>query len=544
MHMLALLFSLLPADAQALPTAIREVTLYSSSALVRRSGTLAGPGEYLIAGLPACLDPNNVRVRCEGGDVVNVETRERLQQVLANERLQALREAVKAISREQQLAHDEGDVLAEQAMHLEHMRASEEAAHAREVASGRPNVEAWTANFEFLSRKTGEVSRKQRENAWKQEELALRAAEAVKALGEAQSQGAVKVYDVRVTVEARGQAALDLEYLVSDTGWQPAYDLRAQKTLDKVELAYRAKVWQRTGEDWNEVALSLSTAQPQVGAQGPEPVPQWISMELPGERPMAVMSRAAPAEERAKYADKDMPGAAAPASPPPRPFASVESEGLSVRFQLPKPATIQSRGEPTTLLVGNAELEIQAERHCVPALDTTVWLRAKARNSSPWTMLPGTAAVFFGADYLGPAQIGTVQPGQELVLHLGADPALTVKREQIEDQSKGPGFLSSRASEVKSWRVHLENHGALGAAADGSVEVILRESLPRPRDERVEVELSKSSQKESDLVRWKQDRAERGIHTWMLRVPAGEKGVDLVWQRTITFPKGLQIAIE
>jgi uncharacterized protein (TIGR02231 family) len=180
----------------------------------------------------------------------------------------------------------------------------------------------------------------------------------------------------------------------------------------------------------------------------------------------------------------------------------------------------------------------------VPALDTTVWLRGRARNTSPWTLLPGTAAVFFGADYLGPAEIGTVQPGQELVLHLGADPGLSVVREQTEDLSKEPGFLSSSSSDVKSWRVHLENHGAPGAAADGSVEVILREALPRPRDGRVEVEISRSSQPESDLVRWKQDREERGIHTWVLRVPLGEKGIDLVWQRTIHFPKGALITVE
>jgi len=45
-------------------------------------------------------------------------------------------------------------------------------------------------------------------------------------------------------------------------------------------------------------------------------------------------------------------------------------------------------------------------------------------------------------------------------------------------------------------------------------------------------------------VRWKQEREERGIHTWMLKVPAGEKGLDLVWQRTITFPKGMRIAVD
>ena len=542
--MLALLLSLVPLQAQSLATTIREVTLYSGTALVRRSAAIPASGQYLVQGLPACIDPNNVRVRCDGGAVVNVETRERLQPGLANERLQALREALKATSREQQLAADEGDTLKEQAMHLEHMRASEESAHAREVASGRSNVEAWTANFEFLAKKTSEVSHAQRENAWKQEELSARAAEAAQALGEAQAQGAVKVYDVRISILERGPATLDLEYLVSNAGWQPSYDLRAHKTLDQVELVYRAKVWQQTGEDWNEVALALSTAQPQIGAQGPEPTPQWISMELPDSRSGAILSRAESADQRGTSADKDAGESNTPNNPNVRLAAAVENQGLSVRFQLQKPATIQSRDEPTTLLVGNATLAIQAERQCVPALDTTVWLRGKAKNTSAWTMLPGTAAVFFGADYLGPAQIGTVQPGQELVLHLGADPALIVKREQIEDQSKGPGFLSSRSSDVKSWRVHLENHGALGAAADGSIEVILRESLPRPRDERVEVELSKISEKESDLVRWKQDREERGIHTWVLRVPAGEKGLDLVWQRTITFPKGLRLAFE
>jgi len=538
--MLNLLLALCCADPTPLPTTIREVTLYSDTALVRRGGTLSLGGEYVIQGLPACLDPNNVRLRCEGGDVVDVQTRERLQPALPSERLQALREKHKQLARELQLAQDESEALKQQAQHLERMRAAEAAPRSGEDGKARPSVEAWSANFEFLARKTAEVSRAQRQNVWKQEEITERLATAQKELGEAQAQGAVKVYDVRVSVEAPGAATLELEYLVSNTGWQPVYDLRAEKSLDKVDLAYRAKVWQQTGEDWNEVALALSSARPQIGAQGPEPLAGWVGIEesrnpaSPGYSGRKLRNK-----KEGKAALDEMSDAEAL-----RPFAAVESEGLSVRFQLPAPATILSRPEPTTLLVGAARLAIQAERQCVPALDTTVWLRGKAKNSSPWTLLPGTAAVFFGADYLGTAQIGVVQPGQELTLHLGADPGLTVKREQTEDMSKGPGFLSSTSSDTKSWRVHFENHGTLGAAPDGSVEVIVREVLPRPRDERIEVELSKSSQPESDLARWKQDREERGIHTWVLRVPTGEKGIDLLWQRTIQFPKGALITIE
>src|SRR5206468_9066252 len=103
-------------------------------------------------------------------------------------------------------------------------------------------------------------------------------------------------------------------------------------------------------------------------------------------------------ERRAAADDKSAPAAEAPE---PRPFASVESQGLSVHFKLAKKETVQSRDEPTTVLVGTGELSIAPERVCVPALDTTVWLRARAKNTSPWVLLPGSAAVFFGADYLG-----------------------------------------------------------------------------------------------------------------------------------------------
>jgi uncharacterized protein (TIGR02231 family) len=158
-------------------------------------------------------------------------------------------------------------------------------------------------------------------------------------------------------------------------------------------------------------------------------------------------------------------------------------------------------------------------------------------------LLPGPAAVFFGNDYFGEAQIGSIQPGQELTLHLGADPAVTVEREQIEDLVKEPGFLSSRASKIDAWRVRLENHGAVGANPDGSIDVIVRESLPKSKDERVEVKLSKAEPAPSDAERWKQDRADKGFVTWTLRVPR-DGHQDLVWQTTITHPKDVVLVRE
>ena len=51
--MLALLLLVGALDATPLPTRIQDVTVYGSTALVHRAGTVAESGSFLLAGLPA-----------------------------------------------------------------------------------------------------------------------------------------------------------------------------------------------------------------------------------------------------------------------------------------------------------------------------------------------------------------------------------------------------------------------------------------------------------------------------------------------------------
>jgi uncharacterized protein (TIGR02231 family) len=540
--MLSAFFLVLVADPTVVSSKIEDVTLYGSTALVHRTARVGGSGVFVVRGLPQAMDPNNVRVRCAGGDVVSVEVRDRLQETVPNERVQSIRERLKILGRELQAARDEVEVQKAMGEHLAALLRQDQGTHRSDVSSGKPDPTAWAQNYEFLAKKIAENKAAQREAQWKADEKLQDHQETEREIGRLSGTGGVTVRDVIVDVAAERESTLDVEYFVNGTGWQPSYDLRAASDLSKVELAYRAKIWQRTGEDWNDVAIALSTAQPQRGAQGPEPKPIWISIAQPNAHVLGYAgdvveeSRAARLAEKKASADsleRDDDATKAP-------FADVEKQGLSVRFKLARRESVESREQPTTVLVGRADLSVAAERHCTPALDPTVWLRGRTKNTSEWTLLPGNAAVFLGADYLGLAQIETVQPGQELTLHLGADPGVTVERTQIEDQAKGPGFLSSRASKVESWRIHLENHGTLTNAKDGSVDVYVRESLPRSRDERVEVELTKSDPKVSKDDRWKQDLEEKGIQTWIVHVPKSGNA-NILFQTTITHPKGVEL---
>src|SRR5262249_48389906 len=61
-----------------------------------------------------------------------------------------------------------------------------------------------------------------------------------------------------------------LNYLVDSATWKPQYKFRAAKDKDPVQVEYLAAVLQQTGEEWGNVDVTLSTAQPLLNAAPPE----------------------------------------------------------------------------------------------------------------------------------------------------------------------------------------------------------------------------------------------------------------------------------
>lgn len=529
-------------DPITLDSRIRDVTVYGASALVTRTARVeTASGRYLITGLPWSLDPANVRVRADGADVIGIELGERHVPAAPDERLGELRARMRGLERELRALQDENGLLDQVSAHLGRLLAVDEKEHGRDVREGRANAEAWAANLKFLASELASTKTQLRENAWKTEEVSASMDDLRRELAALPSQAGIDVRELLVDlVGAPGAAAsLEIEYVVQNAGWQPLYDLRAARDGKSVELGYRAQVWQQSGEDWSDVELALSTSEPLRGAQGPDPRPLWLRIIDP--RPPASARLAADDGEvstrKLGYLEERADRAAAG----PRPFAEVESQGLSARFRLARRETIESRQQPTTVLIGQSRLAASPEYFAVPSLDTSVWLRGRTLNTSPWILLPGRASVYFGADFIGHASLALVQPKQEFTLHLGADPALKVERIQKENLSEGAGVFSSNATRTETWLVRLQNNGAAAVLADGRAVVHLREAMPRTTDERLEFELVRASAKSSQLERWKKDLTEQGIHTWVLEVPRNGTA-ELTYTTRVTFPEGMQVA--
>ncbi|HTF89920.1 MAG TPA: mucoidy inhibitor MuiA family protein [Planctomycetota bacterium] len=549
MHTLALaLLAFQAPDARPLSTTIRDVTVFADRALVHRTVQIpAGGGSFVVSGLPLSADPEQVRVRCSGGDVTNVDVTEARAPAMADARREELRRQLVELGRDEASMEDERRILEASVAAVSEMMTLGSNASKPEVITGKLDVAAWSSDQDALLSRLRQQKKALRDLQERREEAMRRKQELQNALGAADVAGGVVGRQVKLEVIAAAAVMLEVEYVVSNAGWHPTYDLRAAADAKSVELVYRADVYQRSGEDWNDVDVSLSTAQPQVGAQGPEPQAAWVSLINPrapaGSVELKDYEKEASGDEY--YLGRGDAKDAAPRppaeAPAPRPFASVESQGLSVRFHLPKHETLPSRPEPTRVLVAEESLKVTSEYFCTPALDLNVWLRGKAVNTTAWTILPGRAAVYFGADFLGHADLAAVQPGEELTLHLGRDPGLTLERVQTEDLAKQPGVFGSRTTQVDGWRVKIKNTGALVVGPDGSATVFVREALPRATDDRIKVELADAKPEPSTDARWKKDRDEQGFVTWAVKVPRGGE-TQITWRVKLSFPEGLLIA--
>ena len=77
---------------------------------------------------------------------------------------------------------------------------------------------------------------------------------------------------ITITVDVNncsGNVDLQFSYVVSDATWTPSYDIRVATADNQMTISYFAEITQRSGEDWKECDMFLSTSNPAIGSSPP-----------------------------------------------------------------------------------------------------------------------------------------------------------------------------------------------------------------------------------------------------------------------------------
>lgn len=536
-----------------LESAITEVTVYPQGGQVTRQGkaTVDAPGEHALCfvGLPMQLDASSFRatgIGPAGTRILSVESRREFHETAPEESLTRLREEIEQLQRAIVLLDERNGLLAKQEQWLDTLGEQSARSLAWGLARGTAKPEDASGLLTYTDAESQRLAAARqevlRQRAETQRTLDARQRELTRLSGAYQPDRLTAV--VRIETAAAGEVTVNLSYLVYGAEWRPRYDARVDVGAAQVLLSQQALVTQNTGEDWPQVALSLSTARPSAAVRLPdEPDPWYLDVYQPVPPPqpaMAALKRArtqmpfgGAAEGLDTMAASMAVGAAeVQARNMAMATAQVEQSGAAQVFHIGGRSDVPSDGSPHTLGIGAYDLPCRLEYIAEPVISEGAHLRAVPRNTSGTVLLPGEMYVFHagaaGDEYVGATHLELTAQDADLTLYLGIDDNISVKRELIERDTEKGNILQTGIRRVTvGYRVTLANRTGTPQ------HVILKDRLPVPRHERIKI-------KPLDFRPQPTSKTKLEQITWDMQLNSGEER-KIEWRFTIEAPADLNV---
>ncbi|WP_241069357.1 mucoidy inhibitor MuiA family protein [Achromobacter insuavis] len=542
--LLAVAIATLPglAAAAGLASSIGAVTVYQDRAVVTRAASSdlpAGEHELVLEKLPASLQENSLQVSAKSSGqatLLDVRVRDAFQADTANERVKQLEDQIRKIEGQQAALDDEAAVLDNQRELVAMMQRG-----ATEPAKDgpRPTLDELKAiqalSADTLSRTLAGLRRV----AEQRDDLERQLSAAQGELGQLQGQlnRRTKTVTLRVNLARAGKLDLNVSYAVAGARWTPSYDARLRPADRSVDLGYFGVIRQNTGEDWNNVKLTLSTARPALGGGAPKLNPWIIDVAAPPPPMPAPVAAAAPAmrpEPRARQSPKAAyaemaAGDMAPVLEEAKvSTAEVQSEATSASFQIRTPATLPSDNSTQRVAIASAKLPATLQYQSTPALREAAFLTALANNNTEYPFLAGTLNTFLDDAFVAASSMKPVMPGEKVELALGADDGISIKRQLVNRFTESTGFSGNGKRVTYEYKITVKNNKTT------KEQVNFKDRLPISRNEKIEVKLL--SPAERDIK-----REDDGVLAWNWEMEPG-KSRDAVLKFSVDYPGDIDVA--
>lgn len=519
---------------------ITEVTIHPGLALVTREATVrlaAGAGRIVVTGLPTSLDASAMTVSGEGAfTIIGFEAKRRPTVESADERVREIEARIEAVENEVALIDGEIRTLEISGAFLEKLGELNRTAMNENLVRAALKPAELAALIEGYAAQNREIAKNLLEARQEKRGVTRRLDVLRRELR--QLQGQVRREEVTVVVEVSadraGEGVIRLRYPVRGATWAPVYDGRALIAEGITKITYSALIRQSTGEDWNDVRLTLSTAQPSIGAAAPELKPwelrpieaarmRYDAMPVPA--PASVVFRT----QSASVAEEDMP-VPEPMAPAPAVVARAEVvAGVNAIFTLPGRTTVTADNQPRKVLILEESFPSRFHYRAIPELAERVYLVAKFTNTTNAILLPGEVSVYQGNDYIGKARLAQAATGDTVEVPLGVDPSLRLTRKiltDVFDPTLG-SFNRNRSRLTRRFRITIEN------LRSAPVLVNVHERLPVARHDDITVVRDRGNVEPLEA-------REDGTLRWEVSLEPGKSNfIEYGWR--VEYPSGMNL---
>ncbi len=507
-----------------LASRVESVTVYPDAAVVTRAGRAdlpAGVSTLVLRGLPASIDAASIRVEGQGSGAFSIGAVDvRLAPGEARPVVDAELEG--RIDR----LRDERDIVAARLVALEGKRGAIEryaqASPERLGQDGKPfEVGQWQTAWEAIGAGLAGVGEEIRLARARGRDLDGQIGALERARPTPARPGAPK-RDVSIALEAASalQGEIRVTYRVAGASWTPLYDARldtgAPDRKPSLDLVRRAQIVQRTGEEWRDVDLSVSTTRVTRGAAAPDLPPVQVSFYEPPTvyRPAAApSSAAAPRRARAPGQEAGAPEPVVPADPALQQTATLEAGAFQATFRVPGRVSVPLDGATKTVVLGERRVEPALAVTAAPELDETAYLRASFTQEDEAPLLPGEAALHRDGVLVGRSRLKLAATGDLVELGFGADDRVKVSRVPLRRRENEPGWIGQTKSDLREFKTVVRNGHAR------PVRITITDRLPFSENTAITVEQLRETTPPTE----KQPGDRRGVVAWTYDYAAGEQ---------------------
>jgi uncharacterized protein (TIGR02231 family) len=513
-------------QALTVTSQVDSVVVYPHQVLVVRNAgvTVSGSGELVFPGLPGALDDNSVRIKAPGIRVGEVQVRRgylaeptpEVKRLLA--RAQELDDQFKGLE-------DEGAVLKAKEEFLNSVKLGAPEIISKELQQGKVATESWRAALGFVGDELMKVKTRQvklgRERDEKQKQVAAARQEYNDAKAAVENR---KEVGFNFAADA-GAYEIRLAYVIPNAAnWGPYYELRANPGEGKVDVSCFAKLTQRTGEDWENVRVVLSTTTPVLGVTAPEPNPWYLSlleveraaykrrmvMPAPGATEAVIVSGGFDAEY----------GSAMDVQP-------VET-GISLQYAIPGRVSLKSGEQAKKLGLKQVVLPAEFEYYTLPRSGQQAYLTGKLANTSDFVFLAGDGNTYVGDEYTGSTWLPNIASQESTLLSFGIDERVKVKRELIRSFKSKGGLFSKTEKAQFVYKTTIENYNSK------SVIIKVVEQVPVSQQGEIKVTVTKVEPK------FLEEDKDKGTYMWKPTLEPKGKFV-INFEFTVEYPAGRQV---
>jgi hypothetical protein len=278
---------------QNIESKVSRASIFRDRALVTRTAeqNLAqGNFTLVFSNLTTDLQDASVQMSAAGpGEIkiVEVKVERRFTSEIQNKKMKTLQKQLYKLEQKRQQILDNVAVLESKKAFIESLKAESAALANTTMLTDKSPISKWTEILNFVELNLSLIYKEFRQESINKDglEQQITAIQNTMNITRRFDSRDYKEIIVKVQISHNGKYILEPSYIVQQAGWYPTYDARMFTDSKSMQLSYFGMIHQSTGEDWEDVNLTLSTANPISSGNLPNLQRWFVDMKpIPGPR--------------------------------------------------------------------------------------------------------------------------------------------------------------------------------------------------------------------------------------------------------------------